>query len=320
MTTPKNPIHSGFGPFTTAAQVMKGIDLSGSTAIVTGGYSGLGLVTSLALADAGASVVVPARDLSKAQAVLEGRRHIEITPMDLADPAAITRFASGFLDSGRSLSILINSAGVMATPLFRDADGHEGQFAVNHLGHYRLACALWPALRANGGRVISVSSRGHQISPIHFDDIDFLRREYEKWQAYGQSKTANALFARALDRRGLDVGVRAFSLHPGQILTGLARHLSQEELDGYDAFDADGQPKIDPAAGLKSVEQGAATALWCATSPALTGLGGVYCEDCDVAPINRGEIGRKGVVEWAADDDAAERLWTLSRNLTGETV
>ncbi|MGF7155434.1 oxidoreductase [Novosphingobium gossypii] len=320
MTTAQAPIHSGFGPSSTADEVMKGVDLVGTTAIVTGGYSGIGLVTTRALAQAGAEVVVPARDLKKAESALGGLAGVKITEMDLIDASSVEAFARRFLDSGRSLPILINSAGVMASTLFRDADGHEGQFATNHLGHYRLVCALWPALVSEGARVVCVSSRGHQIAPVDFEDVDFLDREYDKWQAYGQSKTANALFARALDRRGTGHGVRAFSLHPGQIITDLARHLSKDELNGFDAFDADGRPKIDPAAGMKTVEQGAATSLWCATSPALKGLGGLYCEDCDVAGINHCEIGRKGVAEWAADDAAAERLWQLSVDWTGRTV
>ncbi|WP_420145163.1 oxidoreductase [Sphingobium sp.] len=320
MTTSQTPIHSGFGPASTAADVMQGIDLSGTTAIVTGGYSGIGLVTTRALADAGATVVVPARDMAKAGAALDGIANVELAAMDLIDAQSVIDFANRFLDSGRPLPILINSAGVMATALFRDADGHEGQFATNHLGHYRLTCALWPALRAHGGRVVAVSSRGHQIAPVDFDDIDFLERPYDKWQAYGQAKTANALFAHGLDRRGRDHGVRAFSLHPGQIFTDLARHLSAEELSGFDAFDADGNPKVDPEAGLKNVQQGAATSLWCATSPALDGMGGVYCEDCDVAVINQGEMGRKGVAAWATDDAAAERLWALSADWTGMTI
>lgn len=299
---------------------MEGIDLHGKTAIVTGGYSGLGLVTTHALADAGASVIVPVRDRAKAAAALGGTRGVELMEMDLIDRRSIAEFAARFLDSGRSLDILINSAGVMATDLLRDADGHEGQFAINHLGHFRLTCALWPALCAQGARVVALSSRGHQISPVRFDDIDFHRREYEKWQAYGQSKTANALFALGLDKRGADVGVRAFSLHPGQIVTDLARHLSAEELQGFDAFDANGNARVAPDAGLKNPEQGAATGLWCATSTMLDGKGGLYCEDCDIAPLHNGEAGRKGVALWASDEALADRLWALSEDWGGCSI
>jgi len=258
-----------------------------------------------------------ARDLERAEAALTDVEKVEIAPMDLIDAASVADFANGFMASKRPLHLLINSAGIMASPLRRDAAGHEAQFATNHLGHFRLACLLWPALSDQGARVVAVSSRGHQIAGVDFDDIDFERRPYDKWVAYGQSKTANVLFARALDRRGKGSGVRAFSLHPGQIITDLARHLSAEEMAGFDALDAHGKPIIDPARGMKTPEQGAATALWCATSPLLEGMGGVYCEDCDIAGINHAEMGRKGVAPWAIDDEAAERLWTLSSQWTG---
>ena len=317
MTTPQEPLGSDFGPAATAFEVMAGISLAGRVAIVTGGYSGLGKVTSAALAAAGASVIVPSRDRAKAEAELGRVPGISIAPLDLTDPASIDAFGRDFLSGTQPLDLLICAAGVMATPLFRDRDGHEGQFATNHLGHYRLACTLWPALLAAGGaRVVSVSSRGHQIAGIDFDDIDFESRDYDKWGAYGQSKTANALFARALDRRGAANDVRAFSLHPGQILTGLARHLSPEEMAGFDATDEQGAPRIDPERGMKTPEQGAATILWCATSTRLNGLGGVYCEDCDIAPLHTGAAGRKGVAAWAADDVLAERLWELSARWT----
>ena len=312
----QHPIGSPFSAASTAAEVMAGVDFSGRTAVVTGGHSGLGLVTTRALAEAGAQVIVPARDADRARAVLADVPGAEARSMDLTDAASVAAFAATL--AGQPVSILINSAGVMAMPLSRDASGHEMQFATNHLGHYRLTCALWPSLvAAKGARVVAVSSRGHQIAGVDFDDIDFERRPYDKWLAYGQSKTANALFAVALDQRGRNQDVRALSLHPGQILTDLARHLTAEEIAGFDTLDGEGRPIIDPARGMKTLEQGAATSLWCATSPLLTGIGGVYCEDCEVAGINTGAMGRKGVAAWATDPEAAERLWALSERWTG---
>lgn len=317
MTTTQHSIGSGFTASSTAAEVMAGIDLSGRVAVVTGGYSGIGLVTTRNLAAAGARVIVPARDRARAETALRGVSGVMVEDLDLTDPSSITEFALRIRKSIPAVHIQINSAGVMATPLFRDADGHEGQFATNHLGHYRLTSALWPLLTADKARVVTVSSRGHQIAGVDFEDTNFERRPYEKWAAYGQSKTANALFALELDRLGATDGVRAFSLHPGQILTDLARHLTAEEIAGFDAMDENGQPIIDPSRGMKTVEQGAATSLWCATSAKLEGLGGLYCEDSDIAPLNEGATGRAGVAAWACDPDAAKRLWAASEQMTG---
>ncbi|MFZ5737734.1 MAG: oxidoreductase [Pseudomonadota bacterium] len=316
-TTPQCPIGSDFDVSATAADVLAGVDLTGRTVVVTGGASGLGLETTRALSDAGATVVVPARDPERARGALRGMEAVEIEELDLIDPVSVAAFAARFLASGRPLPILIAGAGIMATPQGRDASGNELQFATNHLGHFRLVRALWPALlRANGARVVAVSSRGHQLAGIDFDDPNFTRRAYDKWKAYGQSKTANALFAMALDARGQAHGIRAFSLHPGQILTDLARHLSAEEIAAFGARDANGVAKVDPARGMKTPQQGAATSVWCATSPRLDGRGGVYCEDCDIAPVYRGDESRKGVAPWAADRVQAERLWALSETLT----
>ena len=216
------------------------------------------------------------------------------------------------------ISVLVNSAGIMATPFVRDQAGHKSQFATNHLGRFRLVAGLWPALvKAGNARVVSVSSRGHQIGTVDFDDIDFKARPYEKWQAYGQAKTANALFALALDRRGAALGVRAFSLHPGVILTDLARHLSEDEINSFDVYDENGNRRVDPSRDLKTPEQGAATSVWAATRPELDGIGGVYCEDCEVALPQAETDGTKGVAPWAMDPQAAERLWLLSEQLTG---
>ncbi|WP_439628842.1 oxidoreductase [Shinella sp.] len=317
----QKPIGSRFNAASTAEEVIAGLNLSGKTAIVTGGYSGLGVETTRALAGAGATVIVPARDRAKAERTLAGIGNVRIEAMDLSDPASITAFADRIVAAGTPVSILVNSAGIMATPLARDAEGHESQFSTNHLGHFRLVAGLWPALVAAGGaRVVSVSSRGHQAGPVDFDDIDFRTRAYDKWQAYGQAKTANALFALGLDRRGAEHGVRAFSLHPGVILTDLARHLSEEEINAFDVYDENGNRRVDPARDLKSPQQGAASSVWAATRPELDGIGGVYCEDCEVALPQGEAAGNKGVAPWAMDPDAAERLWVLSERLTGVSL
>lgn len=316
MQSQQYPIASPFNAFSTAADVLRDRDLSGTTAIVTGGYSGLGLETTRALAGANASVIVPARDPDKASRAVGQLAGVEILPMDLMDKTSIQTFADRFLERDIALPILVNSAGVMATPLSRDTDGHEGQFATNHLGHFRLVKALWPALaKAEGARVISLSSRGHQIAGVDFDDIDFRTRPYERWTAYGQSKTANVLFAVELDKRGKEDGIRAFSLHPGQVLTNLARHLSDEDIAGFDALDDQGQPIVDPERGMKTPQQGAATSVWAATSPLLEGMGGLYLEDCDIAPVHSGDAGRKGVAPYAIDPALATRLWEMSEQM-----
>ncbi|GMK47046.1 oxidoreductase [Paenibacillus glycanilyticus] len=331
MTTMQTPIGSGFGASVTAEDVIKGIDLSGKTAIVTGGYSGLGLETVRVLRSAGAKVIVPTRDYNKAVNALANIDGVDIEVMDLMDSASINAFADKFLATGRALHILVNSAGIMASPLSRDSRGYESQFATNHLGHFQLVARLWPALRkAKGARVVSVSSWGHHFSPVVFDDPNFDRREYDRWAAYGQSKTANILFAVALDKRGQADGVRAFSLHPGSIVgTGLEKHLSEEELRAAGVIDEHGQPVLDPAKNLKTVGQGAATSVWCATSPQLNNMGGVYCENCDIAPLghdaesdfyldNESTLTDSGVMPYAVDSEAADRLWSLSEHLIGQ--
>jgi NAD(P)-dependent dehydrogenase (short-subunit alcohol dehydrogenase family) len=327
MTSAQRPIHSGFNDTSTAADVMQGIDLRGKTAIVTGGYSGIGTETTRVLRKAGARVIVPARDRTKAVASLKGL-DVEIEAMDLSDPASIDAFAQQFIAKGEPLHLLINNAGIMAAPLTRDARGHESQFATNHLGHFQLTARLWPALvKAHGARVISVSSRGHRYSAFDFDDPDFERRPYDRWVAYGQSKTANALFALHLDAIGEAQGIRAFSLHPGRIATDLTRYMSHEDKLKAGAIDAQGKVVVDPALGMKSIEQGAATNVWTATSPQLNGMGGVYCEGCDIAvtddkPANApGDTSLgNGVRPWATNASTAKRLWELSEKLTGAAV
>jgi NAD(P)-dependent dehydrogenase (short-subunit alcohol dehydrogenase family) len=316
MSTGQIPLGSGFQAASTTRDVIAGRDLAGKTAIVTGGYSGLGLETAKTLASAGAEVIVPARDMEKARSMVAGVSGITLDALDLMDPASIDAFAARFVASGKPLHLLINNAAVMAAPLSRDPRGYESQFSTNHLGHFQLTARLWPALkRAQGARVISVSSRGHIIGGVDFDDPNFERRAYERWGAYGQAKTANILFAVALDRRGKDHGIRAFSLHPGSIMTNLGRYVTPEELKAFGVRDEDGNPIVDPANGKKTVEQGAATSVWCATSPLLDGLGGVYCDDCDIARLASETDSPVCVQDYAVDPNSAERLWGLSERL-----
>jgi len=310
MSSPQRPIHSGYGAATTAREVVAGRDLGGRVAIVTGGHAGLGLETTQALAEAGATVIVGARSLDRARVALAGIKGVEVAALDLFDAPSIDTFAARFQASGRPLHILVNNAGVMAAPILRDARGFESQLAVNHIGHFQLTARLWPALlRARGARVVALSSRGHARAALDFDDPHFERRPYDKWIAYGQSKTANVLFAVALDARGAGQGVRAFAVHPGAVVTDLMRSMTEEEQ----------RRAVDAArAVLKNTEQGAATSVWCATSPALDGMGGVYCEDVDIAeevPADSPEP--RGVRPWAIDPELAERLWTLSEGWSG---
>ncbi|GAB3465155.1 SDR family NAD(P)-dependent oxidoreductase [Kineococcus endophyticus] len=314
--TPQAPVGSGFGHDTTAAEVLEGLDLSGRTVVLTGGYSGIGLEATRALTAAGASVVVPARRPEHAAAELADVPGVEVAALDLADQASIARFAQDFLDSGRPVHALIGNAGIMACPETRIGDGWEAQFGTNHLGHYALVNRLWPAIAAGGGRVVALSSSAHHRSPIRFEDPMFTRGDYDKWEAYGQAKTANALFAVHLDALAAPQGVRAFSVHPGGILTPLQRHLPREEMVALGWIDDEGNLLMD---GFKSPQAGAATEVWAATNPLLEGRGGVFCEDCEVAlPVDadRPQF-TTGVAPHATDPDAAARLWTLSAELTG---
>ena len=316
--TPQHPIGSGFGARSTAMEVIAGIDLTGKQAIVTGGYSGLGIEVVTALASAGASVLVPARRPEVARAALDdaGLTDVQVDTLDLADLESVHGFAARFLDTGRPLNLLINNAAIMAAPLTRVGPGWEAQFATNHLGHYVLTNLLWPALLAGApSRVVVLSSSGHKLSPVRFDDLNF-EQGYDKWQAYGQAKSADSLFAVELDALGRDQGVRAFAVHPGGILTPLQRHLPIEEQRALGWIDENGVPD----SRFKTPEQGAATTVWAATSPQLDGMGGVYLEDVDIASptVPDSPTARlAGVNAHAIDRDAAARLWAVSAQLTG---
>lgn len=323
----QKPLNSGFNAYSTTEDVIQGIDLTGKIAIITGGYAGIGLETCKTLTAAGATVILPARDVEKARKNLAGMAGVEVYPMDLMDPDSIDAFAEHFLASGRPLHLLINNAGIMWAPLRRDARGHESQLSSNHLGHFRLTARLWPALqKAGGARVINVSSFGHQMAPFHFEDPNFLHREYETLQGYGQSKTANNLFALELDKRGRAYGVRAYSLHPGSVNgTDLGREAPMALFQQMGTHDADGHIKPEVAQKLKTTAQGAATTVWCATSALLANIGGVYCEDADIAELDLGQIAHaydepstlRGVLPRSLHAADAKRLWTLSEEMAG---
>jgi NAD(P)-dependent dehydrogenase (short-subunit alcohol dehydrogenase family) len=323
----QKPIQSGFDAKSTVYDIINEVDLSGKTAIVTGGYAGIGLETVKAFAKAGAKIIVPARDIKKAANNLAGIQNVTLEAMDLMAPASIDLFAKKILDTGSALDILVNNAGIMWVPLQRDKRGYESQFSTNHLGHFQLAARLWPALKkADAARVVSVSSYGHHMAPFNFDDPNFLSREYETLQGYGQSKTANNLFAVELDHRAKAFGVRAFSLHPGSINgTDLGRAAPMALFQQMGTHDANGNIFPEVAARLKTVEQGAATSVWCATSGQLNGIGGVYCEDADVAQLDEGDIEHnyddptslKGVKLYSVDAENAKKMWTLSEEMTG---
>jgi len=239
--------------------------------------------------------------------------------MDLMNPRSIDAFATAFLASGRPLHILINNAGIMWVPLRRDDRGIESQLATNYLAQFQLTARLWPALKkANGARVVNVSSHGHQFAPFCFDDPNFLHRAYETLQGYGQSKTAVNLFSLELDNRSKSSNVRAYSVHPGSIGgTELAREASLELFQQMGFLDAEGNLLPEVAASLKTIPQGAATSVWCATSPLLNNIGGVYCEDADIAPLATDASTSGGVKLYSVDETNTKRLWSLSEEMTG---
>lgn len=315
--TDQAPIGSGFHAKSTALEVIAGIDLSGRAAIVTGGYSGIGIETVRALAAAGAEVMVPARRPDAAKDALAGIKGASVAAMDLSDLASVRRFAADYAAAHPKLHLLINNAGIMACPLARVGPGWESQFGTNHLGHMALYQGVLPALRAAGGaRVVALSSTGHIISGVNWDDPNYQTRPYEKWEAYGQSKSSNALFALGVDLQERGNGIRAFSVHPGGIFTNLQRYLPDEELVALGWKNPDGTLPERVKAMFKSPQQGASTTVWAATSPGLAGRGGVYCEDCDIARAATADSQRwEHARDWISDDSHAERLWGLSEAL-----
>lgn len=322
MPLAQKPVASPFNAKTQAGDVVKGMDLTGKTAIVTGASSGLGVETARALASVGARVILPVRSPEKGEEAAAnirastGNRQVETAAMDLADWASVRAFTDAFAKSGSPLHILINNAGIMATPERRIMGGMESQFGTNHLGHMLLTCRLAPALlKAGRARVVALSSVGHRRSPVNLDDPNFERRPYDKWEAYGQSKSANSLFAVELNRRLEPKNVFAYAVHPGGIMTNLQRDMSQAEIKAMGWVDENGKIRD----GFKTPAGGASTAVWCATSKLLADGGGVYCEDCNVAAaVPADDKSFTGVRPWAIDPEAAKRLWTLSEKLLDE--
>jgi NAD(P)-dependent dehydrogenase (short-subunit alcohol dehydrogenase family) len=309
MTEPAR-VTTPFSAVSTAVEVVDGIDLDGRRAIVTGAASGIGVETARALARAGAEVTLAVRNVHGGERTAEdistttGNKQVLVAPLDLADQRSVAAFSAAWHGP---LHILVNNAGVMMTPETRTPEGWELQFATNHLGHFALALGLHPALAAAGrSRVVSVSSRGHLRAPVDFDDISFRVRAYDPAIAYGQSKTANVLFAVEANRRWAGDGVTANAAHPGAILeTNLSRHLSREQIDA--AIAAGGYT-------FKTPQQGAATSVLLATWPPLDGVGGRYFEDCNEAERHvPGMAG--GVADYAVDPEAAARLWQVSLDM-----
>lgn len=314
-------IASGLDPYTDASVIVAGKDLSGRTAIVTGGATGIGIETVKALAGAGADVTIAVRKRELGEAAAKavnaavGVERASVGMLDLSDLATVAAFAQAWGD--KPLNILINNAGVMACPLSYTADDLEMQIGTNHFGHFLLSVGLARALMngaeaGHSARVVSLSSIGHLRSAIDFDDPHYRSRPYDKWQAYGQSKTANALFAVGFDKRFRDLGVRANSVMPGGIMTPLQRHLPREEMIAMGWMNEAGVIME----GFKTPAQGASTSVWAAVGDELEGVGGVYLENLAQAePYQPGN--RFGVAPHALDPDAAERLWALSEETTG---
>ncbi len=311
---------STFGFDSTADEVLADKDLSGRTVFITGACSGLGHETARAMGARGANLILSGRDESKLEAAAktigdETGAKVETLVCDLASLTSIRAAAEQALARFDHIDLYINNAGVMACPLNRTADGFELQFGTNHLGHFLLTNLLIPLLeKGKRPRIVNLSSRGHHLDSVHFDDLNYVERDYDKWEAYGQSKTANILFTVALEQRLADKGIHAYAVHPGAIMTNLGRHLKEEDM-------ANLRKRMESNAGdkgmtFKSIPQGAATTCWVATAEELEGSGGLYAEDCAVADQSDTDP-TGGVRSYALDKDAADRLWTVSEELVG---
>ena len=317
----QTPTKSGFHSKTNADEITNGIDLNEKIAIVTGGYSGIGLETTRELVATGAKVIIPAKRTEVAVQNLEGIVSKEnIVEMDLGNLNSVKKFTEDFKESFGKLDLLINNAGIMACPETRIGNGWERQFAVNHIGHFLLTKELMDTMAENdSARFVSLSSSAHSLTGILWDDIHFQNNPYDKWMAYGQSKTASSLIAIEFHRRMVDKGVTGFSVHPGGILTPLQRHLQKEEMVALGWIDENGSPSEMAKNFFKTTSQGASTTLWCATSSSLNGIGGVFCEDCDIAK-RKNEVDESlqryfGVADWAVDTEEASKLWDVTEKM-----
>ena len=315
---------SAFGFDSTADEVLADKDLHGRTVFITGGYSGLGRETARAMAARGAHIILSGRDATKLSAAAdaieeETGARVEFLPCDLSSLAAIRAAGQEANDCFHKIDLLINNAGVMASPLMRTADGFELQFGHNHIGHFLLTNLLMPLVeKGSAQRIVNLSSRGHHIAPVDLDDPNYHHRDYDRWQAYGHSKTANILFSVALEQRLAGRGIHAYALHPGGIHTNLGRHLSQEEMDALrERIRQAAEARGEEPQPFKSIPQGAATTCWTATADELADTGGLYCEDCHVAEQDDQSTGG-GVRSYALDKGSAEQLWQLSEELVGE--
>ncbi|MDQ2147477.1 SDR family NAD(P)-dependent oxidoreductase [Alcaligenaceae bacterium C4P045] len=315
-----------FNATSTADEVLANADLRGRRFLVTGVSSGVGLETARVLASRGADVVGTVRDIAKAdesaeglrEAARQGRGSLELVALDLASLASVRAGADRLLATGALFDGVIANAGVMATPEGRTADGFETQFGTNHLGHFVLVNRI-AALVRSGGRVIVLSSNGHRGADVDLDDPNFAHKTYDRWVAYGQSKTANALFAVEFDRRHRDRGIRAASVMPGTSDTPLMRHLGQADLEAvFNQIASDRKAGGEAPLKMKTVEQMAATSVWAAVIADADAIGGRYLENCQVAEIDDVPGIRDGVMSYALDAERAKALWKISEALVGE--